>query len=165
MLPNNQLFRLQQDYLQLLGQIEAADGEITPEIEQALQFTERRLQTEGVHVAQMILMIGYWTDSVEEEIKRLEGIRARAKKGQELLKSKLSAAMQQFGIERLVHDTITISFRKSEAVEVTDERMIPAEYQEPQPPRISKTLIKDAIKAGKDVPGAELVQRKNLQIK
>jgi hypothetical protein len=165
MLPANKLFQISQDYMQLLGLIEEAEGEVTPEIDQQLQFTEHRLRTEASNVACLIKTIDYWTDSVEQEIKRLEEIRRKAIKGKELLKNRLSAAMQQFGIERLVDPYITMSFRKSEAVEVTDETMIPETYLEPQPSKIDKLKIKDALKKGVAVPGAELVQRKNLQIK
>lgn len=164
MLPNK-LFNIQQEYIQLLGQIEEADGEITPEIDKALQFTERRLQSEGASIACLIKTLEYWTENVESEIKRLESIRTRANKGKELLKNRLSEAMQQFGLDRIVDPFITISFRKSEAVEITEESAIPIDYQEPQPPKISKTKIKDAIKKGIEVPGATLVPRKHLQIK
>lgn len=151
--------------MQLLGKIEEAEGEITPEIDEQLQFTDVSLRTEASNVACLIKTIDYWTDSLEQEIKRLENTRAKAIKGKELLKNRLSAAMQQFGIERLVDPYITISFRKSEAIEVTDEALIPETYLEPQPPKINKLKIKDAVKMGVAVPGAELVQRKNLQIK
>lgn len=162
---NNSLFNIHNEYLQLLGKIEEAEGEITEEIDQALQFTEQRLREEGINVAQMIMMLDLWVGNLDLEISRLEGIRRRANKGGEMLKNRLAAAMNEFGIERLVHDTVTISFRKSEAVEITDERLLPPEYLIQGPTYPGKTRIKEAIKAGKEVPGAELVQRQNLQIK
>lgn len=165
MLPSNyNLFNIQREYMQLLGQIEEAEGEITPEIDAALQFTKSRLEAEGADLAAVIKTLDYWQESVEQEIKRLEAIRQRANKGKELLKNRLSEAMQQFGVERIFTNTMTVTLRKAEAVHVTDERLIPAEYLEPQPPKISKALIKSAIKAGQNVPGAELEQRKHLRI-
>lgn len=165
MLQRSKLFNIQKEYMQLLSQIEEAEGEITPEIEAALQFTAAKLQAEGGEIGAVIKMLEYWEDTVEQELKRLEGLKIKAKRGKELLKNRLSQAMQQFGIERITSSTITISFRKSEGVEILDESAIPAAYFEPQPPKLSRTLIKDAIKAGKLVPGAEITQRKNLQIK
>lgn len=163
--PNNKLFHIQQQYVQLLGQVEEADGEITPEIDKALQFTEQRLRLEGADVAYAIKTLEYWEDDLTKEIERLEKMKAKAVKSSELFRSRLKSAMEQFGVERIADNYITISFRKSEAVEIASEALIPLEYKDPVPPKISKSRIKDALKTGKDVPGAELVQRKNLQIK
>lgn len=165
MLAPNNLFNIQREYLQLLGQIEEAEGEITPEIEQALQFTESKMQEAGVNLGLVIKAMEYWIDDIDEEQKRLDGLKAKAVKSKELLKNRLTAAMQQFGIERISSPTINLSFRKSEAIEITEESAIPAAYLIMPPPYPGKTLIKEAIKKGITVPGAELVQRKSLQIK
>lgn len=62
----------------------------------------------------------------------------------------------------------TVSYRKSEAVEIDDATAIPAEFMR-QPkvpdPAPDKTAIKAALKEGKEVPGARIEERKNLQIK
>jgi len=161
----NKLFNIQYEYAQLLGKIEEAEGEITPEIDQALQFTENRMHEAGENIGMSIKALEYWEDDIEAELKRLEKMRNSTRKGIELLKNRLAQAMQQFGIERISSPTITVSFRKSEAVEILDESVIPAAYFEPQPPKLRKSLIKETIKAGRDVPGAEIVQRQNLQIR
>ena len=165
MFPSNKLYNIQKEYFQLLGQIEEAEGEITPEIDTALQFTEQKLQAEGCEVGLLIKSIDYWEEIVEAEIKRLEGIRTKAIKGKELLKNRLSEAMKQFGIERISTPTITISFRKSEAVEINEETIVPPAFFDQPPPKVSKSRIKEAIKAGQDVPGASIVVRNHLQIK
>lgn len=165
MLPVNRLFEIQQQYLELMVTIEEADGEITPEIDQALQFTERRLQSEAGDIAYVIKTWEYWQENLEKEVERLEKMKQKINKGAELLKNRLKMAMEQFGIERINDMNITISFRKSEAVEIANEVMVPLEYKDQPPPKVSKTRIKEAIKKGIDVPGASLVQRNNLQIK
>lgn len=62
-----------------------------------------------------------------------------------------------------------ISVRSNPAsVEIFEPELVPAEYMrqpEPPPPSVDKVAIKDAIKSGKNVPGAKLVQTKRLQIK
>jgi hypothetical protein len=151
--------------MQLLGKIEEAEGEITEEIDKALQFNEQRLQAEGINVGMLIKTLDYWIDDIYEELNRLGRLLEKAQKSKELLKNRLSGAMQQYGIERLSSPTLTVSFRKSEAVEITDESAIPAEYLIQPPAYPGKTRIKEAIKAGITVPGAELVTRSNLQIK
>lgn len=161
----NSLYNIQVEYLQLLEKIEEADGEITEEIDKALQFNGARLQAEGINVGLMVKTIDTWIDDIDGERKRLEELWSKACKAKELLKNRLSGAMQQYGIERISSPTLTISFRKSEAVEITDETAIPADYLIQPPAFPGKTKIKEAIKQGIAVPGAELVQRENLQIK
>lgn len=58
-----------------------------------------------------------------------------------------------------------ITFRKSQAVKVLDEAAIPSGYWIPQPAKMDKAAIRDALKHNNDVPGAELVTRQNIQIK
>lgn len=57
------------------------------------------------------------------------------------------------------------SYRKSQAVEVTDAEKIPAPYLIIQEPKVDKAGIKKALKAGEEVPGAKLVERNNLSIR
>ena len=58
-----------------------------------------------------------------------------------------------------------ITYRKSEAVSIVDETQIPEGYRIPQPDKLDKKAILDALKHDCDVPGAELVARQNMQIK
>lgn len=57
------------------------------------------------------------------------------------------------------------SYRKSQAVEVTDAEKIPSPYLIIQEPKVDKAGIKKALKAGEEVPGAKLVERNNLSIR
>lgn len=166
MLPqNNNLFHIQQQYLDLMRQIEDAEGEITPEIDQALTLTQNQLQEAAINIASVIKTFDYNRDIVTVEIDRLTNLKNKITKSKELLKSRLSQSMQQFGIERIDSPTLTISFRRSKAVEIIDELEIPAAYFNQPPPKPDKTAIKEAIQRGEEVSGAELVERLNLQIK
>lgn len=162
---NKKLYAIQQEYIDLLECIEASDGEITPEIDKALQLNQQQMQEAGVNIGLSIKALGYSEDVLNMEIERLTAYRQKVQKAKELLKNRLAAAMQQFGIERISSPIITLSFRKSEAIEITEESAIPAAYTEPQPPKISKTKIKEAINEGIMIPGASLVTRQNLIIK
>lgn len=64
----------------------------------------------------------------------------------------------------------TVSYRKSQRVVINDYDFIPPDFIKPIPDYmreslINKTLIADAIKAGKTVPGAELETRNNICIR
>ena len=61
---------------------------------------------------------------------------------------------------------VCFSFRKSTLVSITDVDAIPSEYKEECVEwKPVKKEIGLALKMGKDVPGAELVTKQNLQIK
>lgn len=166
MLPqNNNLYNIQRRYLDILRMVEEADGEITPEIDQALTLTQSEMQEAAINIGFLIKSLDYNEEVLDAEIQRLTNLKHKVTKGKELLKNRLSASMQLFGIERIDSPTLKLSFRKSVAVEISDEMEIPAAYFNQPPPKPDKTKIKEAIKAGEQVPGAELVERKNLQIK
>ncbi len=98
-------------------------------------------------------------------VARRKALQARAKR----LREYLLAGMQAAGVDKIEHPEAVVSIRKNPAaLEVFDERQVPAEFMrqpEPPPPAPDKTAIKDAIKAGRDVPGARLVQGVRLEIK
>lgn len=81
----------------------------------------------------------------------------------ESLKSWLAGALdgQKFSTWRCA-----VTFRKSEAVEIEDEGMLPLEMKtEKITYTPNKTAIKEAIKAGQEISGAKLVERLNATIK
>ena len=91
---------------------------------------------------------------------------------------KKSASLKKYIAEILAGDKFTTarvacSFRKSKSVEIQDEAAFIQAMQESQhweylkfsKPTVNKTEITNAIKAGKEVPGAQLVEKHNLSIK
>lgn len=61
---------------------------------------------------------------------------------------------------------VAVSFRKSEAVEILDESKIPKKFiRKKIETAPDKTAIKEAIKNGLKVRGAELVENQNISIK
>ena len=87
----------------------------------------------------------------------------KALKKAEELKAWIAGALdgQKFSTWRCA-----VSFRKSEAVEIEDETLLPPELKtEKITYTPNKTAIKEAIKAGQEIPGAQLVERMNPTIK
>lgn len=60
---------------------------------------------------------------------------------------------------------VAISFRKTQKVNVTDMTLIPEKYLKFADPTLDKISIKNAIKNGERVAGAELVDGKSMSIK
>lgn len=59
---------------------------------------------------------------------------------------------------------VNVSYKKSEKVECVDMLMVDPDYLK-YTPELDKKKIKNAIKAGVDVKGCQLVERQNLQIR
>lgn len=77
------------------------------------------------------------------------------------LKSYLTFALagEKFNSER-----VSISYRKSESVELAHEFDDPR-FLIPQEPKIDKMAIKKALKDGEEIKGAILLEKQNIQIK
>nr|DAH73565.1 MAG TPA: resistance protein [Caudoviricetes sp.] len=67
--------------------------------------------------------------------------------------------------EKVTGTDFAISWRKSTAVNVLDEKALPPTFLVPQPPKVDKTGISKALKSGETVSGAELIERQNMTIK
>ena len=61
--------------------------------------------------------------------------------------------------------SVAISFRKSEAVSISDESIIPKKWFIKQDPKLDKAGIRAALKKGLKVKGATLTVNNNIQIK
>lgn len=85
-----------------------------------------------------------------------------AKNKAERLKAYLAGNL---GGEKFKSDRVTISYRKSDSVEITDAAALPVKYLRTKEPEPNKAEIKKALKAGEEVSGAVLVEKESIQIK
>lgn len=60
---------------------------------------------------------------------------------------------------------VSISYRKSDSVEIAEGAVIPPEYLKFSEPEVRKADIKQAIKAGMEFEGVCLVEKQNIQIR
>ena len=156
------LYNIKSEYLNIAAQL--TEGELTPELEQALIITQENLQEKAVNYGYVIKNFESEVDIIEEEIKRLNALKKARQNAVDKLKTNISDAMQLFGILEVKAPTFKMNFRKSESVEIfegLDQEFI-TEKVSYQPDKIA---IKNAIKEGRTVNGAALVTNFNLQIK
>lgn len=114
--------------------------------------------------------IGCWIKNLAAEAKALKEEKQafadrqrRAEKKAESLKTYLTGALNG---EKFITDRVAISFRKSETVDVTDVDRLPLSLRRVETNIMpDKTGIKKAIKAGENIKGAVLIEKKNIQIK
>lgn len=67
--------------------------------------------------------------------------------------------------EKFETTRVRITYRKSQAVEITRPDLLPVALLRVKEPEPDKAAIKDLLKAGALVAGAELVERQSIQIK
>ena len=67
--------------------------------------------------------------------------------------------------KKMKEPEFTISYRKSEAVEIADLNAVPDEFLVPQPPKVDKIGLKEAINGGAVIAGVTIAEKKNIQIK
>lgn len=107
----------------------------------------------------------------EEELNLAE--RRKAKENRvKWLTQYLADNMQAAGLAKVDRPRATLSFRKSKGVKIDDEEGFILWAEEAGQSRflnvkttVNKTAIRDALKAGDELPGAVIEERQSLQIK
>ena len=132
--------------------LESLSGELEVKAQNVALFV-RKLESDAAAMKE-------WAKGAVERAKATE-TRADA------LRAYLARCMDDTGIEKIEGPGVRLSFRKSSAVVIDGEDLIPAEFMRvkpPPPPEPDKKAIADAIKAGREIPGAHIEARRSLQI-
>lgn len=160
------LYLLAGEYKQAAEQL--ANLDLPPEVvRDTLDGLSGDLEHKAQNVAMMVRSLEADAAAVKQWAKdaadRAKAIEARADSMRDYLANNLAAC----GIEKIEGPGVRITWRKSSAVVVDEPGLIPDEFMRtPEPPPLApdKKAIGDAIKAGKEVPGAHIEQRRNLHI-
>lgn len=142
----------------------AAQGELTPGLENKLVITKQELAEKSVNYALVILNNQADSNAIDAEIKRLKALKDAIDNTNEKLKEAVSNAMLMHDLTEVKSPLVKMSFRKSKSVHITDENELDASFFEYKR-TANKTAIKKAIEGGELVAGAELIEKDNLQIK
>lgn len=92
----------------------------------------------------------------DAEIKRMTDRKHVIERHIDRLKAAQVDFMQATGQRKAAAGTFTLTLRENKAVKVLDESAIPEVFWKPQPAKLDKAGIKDALKAGESVPGCEI---------
>lgn len=156
------LFQISAEALELASALE--EGELTPEMETALTINRQELEIKAKDYAYAVKSIQADIDVIQGEIARLTALKKAKESAVERMKESVLNAMRIYEIEKIASPTMTISIRRSEAVEVYDN--LDSEYMtEKVTYAPDKIRIKNSIKTGENVPGARIVENFNLVIK
>lgn len=108
--------------------------------------------------------------AIREEEKSLAERRKSAENKAERLKGYLDEALAG---ESYKSAKVAVSYRRSKAVEISDESAVIGELESSgrndciyyTAPRVNKVALAHLLKDGGTVPGAELVERNNIQVR
>lgn len=159
---NKSLFSILSELEALQIEIEENGGELSDETLLSLELTETALKVKSENYVRYIKKLEHEAEFMKEYRDKAIAEMKKREKLIETLKSKLLNAVFLYG--DIQTDLFKIGTRKSESVTITDESVIPNEYKVFEP-KINKTAIKEAIKSGATVAGAEITENKNLSIR
>ena len=144
----------------ILDCIDMETGEIiAPEKLEALQMDKHEKLR---NIAFVALNAAADAKAYEEQEKKFAARKKAAKATVAWAKETLA---RELAGQKMKEAEFSISYRKSEAVEVADEAAVPDEFRIPQPDKIDRAALKAALKNGAVIAGAQIVERQNIQIK
>lgn len=104
--------------------------------------------------------------ALKEEEQRLNKKRKALENKVQSMKDYVFDSLVVTGTESIKYKAFKVSIKENpESVFVTDANKIPDSYFVTQEPKIDKRAVKEAIKDGKSVPGAELIRTRSLSIR
>lgn len=171
---NQSLYAMTEDYIQAARQLAALaeSGDLDPQaVADTLDGIRGALETKAVNVAAYCRHLDYQAEIIGKEIDRLAGYQKRVIAQQKALLQYLHDQMVRAGITRIEAvegaPPFRLAIRKNPPrVVIDNEGAIEWEYKRSRHiVEIDKQMIKDALKAGRSVPGAHLEQTERVEIK
>lgn len=128
-----------------------------------------KLQELQMEFDQKVEGVACWIKNLLSEAKALKEEKDNLAERQKACENK-AASLKEYlqsalGGQKFKTSKVSISYRKSEQVQVDDMSKLGADYLKFKEPEADKTKIKQALKAGIQLKGAQLVEKQNIQIK
>lgn len=145
----------------------------TQEDEQAIEDTisaeSYPLELKAQNVAYAIKNLEATAEAIKNAEREMAGRRNAIEKRAANLREYTKTCMEIAGVQKIECPHFALSIRKNPSgVEIFEPSLIPASFMrqpEPPPPAADKKAIAEAIKEGREVPGAMLTQGTRLDIK
>lgn len=155
------LYELSQNYLAV------QDMDLEPEtLKDTLDSIEEAIEDKAENIAKWIRNLEADKKAFEEEEKRFKEKKKAAENRIKSLKLYLEDNMRLTGKTKFKAGFFSFAIQNNPpSVEVFDEALIPKQFLIEQPVKIDRAGIAELLKAGEEVPGAELKQTKGLRIR
>ena len=141
--------------------------DLDPEVmKDTLDSINDAIESKAENIAKLVRNLESDVSAYKEEEDRLKTKRQATENKAKWLKTYLEDNMKLTGKTKFKSGMFNFSIQKNPAsVNITDEKIIPGEFLIPQPPKVDKTSLKEILKRGIEVPGAELKQTEGLRIR
>lgn len=141
--------------------------DLDPEVmKDTLDSIEDAIENKAENIAKLIRNLESDVSAFKEEEDRLKTKRQSTENKVKWLKTYLEDNMKLTEKTKFKSGMFNFSIQKNPAsVNITDEKAIPEEFLIQQPPKVDKTSLKEILKRGIEVPGAELKQTEGLRIR
>ena len=151
----------------LYASVDEETGEVSVDIAEAVGKIQRDFNQKAIAIATVWRGFGNYVSEIKAEIDRLTALKKRVEREQTRLTDYLTQACEMTGTTEVRGVSANISFRNSPPrTVIDDESAIPEQYIAVKTERKPNlTAIKEAIKAGKEVPGAHLEAERKICIK
>jgi hypothetical protein len=155
------LYNITQHQREIISYLEESGGEATEELLKFLEVTREAFEIKAEAYGYLILDAEANVTQIDAEIKRLQALKKTKTNMVDRLKEALKNALMLFGkedskgIKRFETPLLKLSTRRSESVEITDEKSLPSSCFVVKH-EVSKTLIKTLIETGSVIEGAEI---------
>lgn len=164
------LYEISDSYKALIEMIENNDGLDEQAIAETVEAIDMAFEDKADNIASLVKSLQAEADAITAERNALMAREKSKKAAADRLKEYLNNNMQKLGKAKIETARNIIFYRKSAAVELKSGFMEWAAknagdlltYKEPEP---SKKLIAERLKAGQEIPFAEIVERQNIQIR
>lgn len=155
------LYELSQNYLAV------QDMDLEPEtLKDTLDSIEEAFEVKAENIAKWIRNLEADKKAFEEEEKRFKEKKQAADNRIKSLKLYLEDNMRLTGKTKFKAGFFSFAIQNNPpSVEVFDEALIPKQFLIEQPVKIDRAGIKELLKAGEEVPGAELKHSSGLRIR
>lgn len=157
-------YNLTQAYLEVLNKLD--EGYSFEDLKDTLDSIEEELNIKVDNTIGLKRSVDADIETIDKEIKRLQTIKKQKSNLSDRLKGYLLDMLDQRQLDKYRTSTNYIYKRSNgPSKEVTDEKLIPKEYWVSQAPKLNSKQLVDDLKAGKDIPGAQLKQTVSLVVK
>ena len=155
------LYELSQNYLAV------QDMDLEPEtLKDTLDSIEEAIEVKAENIAKWIRNLEADKKAFEEEEKRFKEKKQAADNRIKSLTLYLEDNMRLTGKTKFKAGFFSFAIQNNPpSVEVFDEALIPKQFLIEQPVKIDRAGIKELLKAGEEVPGAELKHSSGLRIR
>lgn len=161
---NKSLYRITSEQLKINELLEELEGELTPELEEALMINEDNFLAKSEGYIESIAYFKAKAEAAKVRIEEMQRIKRVSENAEKRLKERMQWAMETLGRDKMEVGLHKISLCRTLAVNIISEAAVPNEYVKVET-SIDKVKLKEALKTGAIIPGAELKYNQSIQIR